>query len=95
MQIRDSSHWHLLTFKGYYYIHKFVKKILNSIVRAITNFIQKFPHHHEQLHEQKIISEQNYLTYRYISVYNTTNKAARGEVSLHITASACPSPIEV
>ena len=26
--------------------------------------------------------------------HNTTNKAARGEVSLHLIASACPSPIE-
>ena len=70
------------------------EKILNSIVRAITNFIHKFPHQYEQLHAQKIILKQNYLIYLYIPIYNTTDKAARGEVSLRITVSACPSPIE-
>ena len=27
-------------------------------------------------------------------MHNTTNKAARGEVSLYLNAFACPSPIE-
>ena len=44
-----------------------VKTILKSIVRAITNFIPKFPHQCEQLHTQKIIEDQNYLClYTYI-----------------------------
>ena len=40
-----------------------------------------------------IIIMINYLIKLYV-MHNTTNKAARGEVSLHLNAFACPSPIE-
>ena len=62
MQTRVSSNWLLF--------YELVKQILDSIVRAITNFIHKLPHQCEKLHTQKKKFKSR-IIYVFIPIYIT------------------------